>query len=96
MVIGTAKTTLAHYRMKMSTSQTGRDMDTAEMFNAFFASNFNMDDGPRGSQCPELEDSDCNNDQFHSTPKPSRICFPSCIPTNLWNLMGIIQESSKS
>lgn len=34
--------------------------------------------------------------RFHSTPKLSRICFPSWIPTNLWDLMGIMQESSKS
>ncbi|KAJ7411667.1 hypothetical protein BTVI_48805 [Pitangus sulphuratus] len=38
-----------------------RDRDKAEMFYAFFASVFNTDDGPRGSQCPELEDHDCEN-----------------------------------
>lgn len=52
MVIGSAKITLAHYRMKMLTSQTGKDMDMAEVFNVFFASIFNMGDGPRGSPVP--------------------------------------------
>ncbi|KAJ7427520.1 hypothetical protein WISP_06063 [Willisornis vidua] len=38
--------------------------DKTEVFNAFFDSVFNMDDGPRGSQCPELEDHDFENDQL--------------------------------
>ncbi|KAJ7400347.1 rna-directed dna polymerase from mobile element jockey-like [Pitangus sulphuratus] len=46
----------------MVTSQTGTDK--AEVFNAFFASVFNTNDGPRGSQCPELEDHNCKNDQL--------------------------------
>lgn len=33
---------------------TNRDMDKAEVLNTFFASIFNTDDRPRGSQCPEL------------------------------------------
>ncbi|KAF4792231.1 hypothetical protein TURU_123200 [Turdus rufiventris] len=44
-------------------------MDKAEMFNAFFASVFNIDDGPRGSQCLELEDYDCKNDQLPVNPE---------------------------
>ncbi|RMC04164.1 hypothetical protein DUI87_18983 [Hirundo rustica rustica] len=48
---------------------TNRDMDKAETFNAFFASVFNTDDGPRGFQCPELEDYDCENDQLPVNPK---------------------------
>ncbi|KAJ7399383.1 hypothetical protein BTVI_115488 [Pitangus sulphuratus] len=43
---------------------TNRDRDKAEVFDIFFASAFNTDDGPRGSQCPELEDHDCKNDQL--------------------------------
>lgn len=31
---------------------TDRDMDKAEVCYPFFASVFNMDDRPRGSQCP--------------------------------------------
>ncbi|KAJ7399987.1 hypothetical protein BTVI_109646 [Pitangus sulphuratus] len=41
-----------------------RDRDKAEVFNAFFASVFNMDDRPRGSQYPQLEDHDCRDDQL--------------------------------
>ncbi|KAJ7395326.1 hypothetical protein BTVI_155997 [Pitangus sulphuratus] len=39
------------------------------VFNAFFASVFNMDDRPGGSQCRELEDHDCENDQQPAHPK---------------------------
>lgn len=72
MVIDSAKTTLAHYRMRMFTSQTGRDMEKAEVFNAFFVCIFNTDDGQSGSQCPELENYDCENDQL---PVDSRIVW---------------------
>ncbi|KAJ7412767.1 hypothetical protein WISP_94612 [Willisornis vidua] len=44
-----------------------RDRGKAEEFNAFFA--LNMGDGPRGSQCPELEDHDCENDQLPADPE---------------------------
>ncbi|KAJ7419150.1 hypothetical protein BTVI_26427 [Pitangus sulphuratus] len=40
----------------------------AEGFNVFFASVFNTGDGPRGSQCPELEDHECENDQLPINP----------------------------
>ncbi|KAJ7425227.1 rna-directed dna polymerase from mobile element jockey-like [Pitangus sulphuratus] len=43
---------------------TNRDKDKAEMVNVFFASAFNTDDRPMGSQCPELEGQDCRNDQL--------------------------------
>lgn len=39
-------------------------MDKAQGFSTFFASIFNTDDGPRGSQCLELENHDCENDQL--------------------------------
>ncbi|KAJ7403501.1 hypothetical protein BTVI_76474 [Pitangus sulphuratus] len=48
---------------------TNRDRDKAEAFNAFFAFVFNADDGPRRSQCPELEDHDCENEQFPVDPE---------------------------
>ncbi|KAJ7406658.1 hypothetical protein BTVI_64975 [Pitangus sulphuratus] len=48
---------------------TNRDRDKTEVFNASFASVFNTHDGPRGSQCPELEDHDCRNDQLPVNPK---------------------------
>ncbi|KAJ7399311.1 hypothetical protein BTVI_116089 [Pitangus sulphuratus] len=35
----------------------------------FFASVFNTDDRPKGSQCPELEDHDCENDQLPVDPE---------------------------
>ncbi|RMC20639.1 hypothetical protein DUI87_01491 [Hirundo rustica rustica] len=41
-----------------------RDRDKAEMFNSFFASVFNTDDRPSGSQCPDLEDQHCEKDQL--------------------------------
>ncbi|KAJ7423793.1 rna-directed dna polymerase from mobile element jockey-like [Pitangus sulphuratus] len=50
----------------MVTSKTGTEK--AEVFNPFFASVFNMDDGPRGSQCPDLEDHDCKHDQLPVKP----------------------------
>lgn len=34
------------------------------MSNAFFVSVFNTDDGLKGSQCPELDDRDCEIDQL--------------------------------
>lgn len=36
----------------------------AEVFNAFFASLFKTDDQARGSQCPELDKHDCDNDEL--------------------------------
>lgn len=52
---------------------TTRDMDKAEEFNAFFAPAFSADDGPRGYQCPELEDHDSEN-QLLVDPELCRIC----------------------
>ncbi|KAJ7404859.1 hypothetical protein WISP_143116 [Willisornis vidua] len=46
-----------------------RERDKAEVFIAFFASVFNTDDGPRESQCPELEDHDYKNDQLPTDPE---------------------------
>ncbi|KAJ7413813.1 hypothetical protein WISP_88137 [Willisornis vidua] len=46
-----------------------RTRDKAGMFNAFFDSVFNMDDEPRRSQYPELEDHDCKNDQLPVNPE---------------------------
>ncbi|KAJ7399961.1 hypothetical protein BTVI_109722 [Pitangus sulphuratus] len=43
---------------------TNRVRNKAEVFNALFASVFNMDAESRGSQCPELEGHDCDNDQL--------------------------------
>ncbi|KAJ7403166.1 hypothetical protein BTVI_79711 [Pitangus sulphuratus] len=48
---------------------TNREKDMAETFNAFFASVFNTDDGPRGSQCPEPEGHDCEHDQLPADPE---------------------------
>ncbi|KAJ7424999.1 rna-directed dna polymerase from mobile element jockey-like [Pitangus sulphuratus] len=43
---------------------TNRDRDKTEVFNNFFSSVFNIDDGPRGFQSPELEDNGCEIDQL--------------------------------
>ncbi|KAJ7399959.1 hypothetical protein BTVI_109716 [Pitangus sulphuratus] len=57
---------------------------------------FHTDDGLRGSQCPELEDHDCKNDQLPVEPKIVQDLLLQLDPTNLWDLMGFITESSKS
>ncbi|RMC09404.1 hypothetical protein DUI87_14412 [Hirundo rustica rustica] len=44
-------------------------MAKEEVFNALFASVFNMDDKPRGSQCPGLEDHDWEIDQLPLDPE---------------------------
>ncbi|KAJ7421822.1 hypothetical protein WISP_41051 [Willisornis vidua] len=49
-----------------------RDIGKAEVFNDFLASVFNTDDEPRGSQCPELEDHDCENDRIPTNPEIAR------------------------
>ncbi|TRZ24909.1 hypothetical protein HGM15179_002130 [Zosterops borbonicus] len=59
---------------------TNRDMDTAEVFNAFSASTFNMDDGPRGSQCPEMEDPDGENEQVPFNPETEQDLLPQLDP----------------
>ncbi|KAJ7396949.1 rna-directed dna polymerase from mobile element jockey-like [Pitangus sulphuratus] len=41
----------------------------AEMFDTFFASVFNMNDGPRGSQWPELEYHDYKSDPVSADPE---------------------------
>lgn len=44
---------------------TNRDRDKTEVvFKAFFASVFSTDDGLRDTQCPELENHDCKNNQL--------------------------------
>lgn len=43
---------------------TNRDRDKTEVFKAFFASVFSTDDGLRETQCPELENHDCENNQL--------------------------------
>ncbi|GAB0195585.1 hypothetical protein GRJ2_002023800 [Grus japonensis] len=48
---------------------TNRDIDKAEMFNAFFTSVFNTDDRLWDPRCPELEDRDCGNDKLPADPK---------------------------
>ncbi|KAJ7420213.1 hypothetical protein WISP_49407 [Willisornis vidua] len=57
------------YRNTIGLLQEEEDRDKAEGFNTFFASVFNMDDKPRASQCPELEDHDWENDQLPAEPE---------------------------
>ncbi|KAJ7414510.1 hypothetical protein WISP_84040 [Willisornis vidua] len=75
---------------------TNRDRDKAEVFDAFFASIFNTDDGPREFQCPQLEDHDCENDQLLINPEIMQDLLLELIPTNPWGMMGFIPKSSKS
>ena len=49
------------------TSQTG--IGKAEMFNAFFASVFNADDGLWGPGCSELEDHEGGDDKLPTDPE---------------------------
>ena len=48
---------------------TNRDIDKAEMFNAFFALVFNTDDGLWDPQSPGLEHHDCENDKLPTSPE---------------------------
>lgn len=80
--------------MRMVTSQTGKK---PEMFNAFFVSVFNTDDGPRGYPwSSELEDHDCDNDELPVVPEIVGSAAPAEFSLNLWGLMEFIKEFSKS
>ncbi|KAJ7406273.1 snRNA-activating protein complex subunit 3 [Willisornis vidua] len=68
---------------------TNRDRDKAEVFV------FNTCDGPRGSQCPELEDQDCKNDQIPVDPELVQDLLLHLNPYYLWGLIEFIQEYSK-
>ncbi|KAF4793609.1 hypothetical protein TURU_109620 [Turdus rufiventris] len=57
---------------------TNRNIDKAEVFNAFFASVFNMDDRPEGSQCLELEDMAVRTVDFLLTLNLCRIYWLMC------------------
>lgn len=50
-------------------------MDMAEVFNVSLPV-FSTDDGLRGSQCPELEDCDCENVQLLVNPKVAGFAAP--------------------
>lgn len=65
-----------------------------EVFKASFASAFNTDDGPRGSQCLELEAQDCENDHLPVDLELCRIGCSSLISTNPWALLKFVGESS--
>ncbi|KAJ7408401.1 hypothetical protein WISP_121091 [Willisornis vidua] len=65
---------------------TNWDKDKAGKFNAVFASVFNMDDRPRGSQSLELEDHDCENDQLPVDPE---IVQDLLLPLDPYKSMGM-------
>lgn len=48
---------------------TNRDTDKAEMFNAFFPTFFNSDDGLKDSQRTELENHVCSNGELPASPE---------------------------
>jgi len=51
---------------------TDKHMGKAEMFNAFFASVFNAEDGLWDPACPDLEDHDSGNDKLPTNPERVR------------------------
>ncbi|GAB0207774.1 hypothetical protein GRJ2_003243100 [Grus japonensis] len=55
---------------------TNRDIDEAEMFNAFFTSVFNTNDGPRDLQSPVLEDRDWGDDKLPANSTCLRFAAP--------------------
>ncbi|KAJ7410779.1 RNA-directed DNA polymerase from mobile element jockey [Pitangus sulphuratus] len=77
----------------MVTSQTGTK--TRQRCLMPFLSVFNTDDRPRESQCPELEDHDCENGQLPGDLETVRDLLLQPVPTSLWGLMGFIQEILK-
>lgn len=48
---------------------TNKDINNAEMFNAFFAFVFNIDNGHWGLRCHVLECRDCGNDKLPDNPR---------------------------
>ncbi|KAJ7419094.1 hypothetical protein BTVI_26745 [Pitangus sulphuratus] len=64
---------------------TNRDRNKVEVFNATFTSVFSMDDGRRGSQFPDLEDHDCENDQL---PVDSEIVWDLLLQLEPYKCMG--------
>lgn len=59
---GRAEITLNNYRMRTVTSQRGTE--TRQRFSRPFLLVFSTDDGLRETQCPELENHDCENNQL--------------------------------
>ena len=51
---------------------TDSDIGKTEMFNTFFTSVFNADDGLQDPGCPELEDHDGGNDKLPTDPERVR------------------------
>ncbi|TRZ09559.1 hypothetical protein HGM15179_017547 [Zosterops borbonicus] len=64
--VGSAKNTIGPFQDEDG-HLADRDRNKAEVLNAAFASSFETD-GPRGSQCSELEDHDCENDKLLVNP----------------------------
>lgn len=76
------------------------------MFNSFFASVIRTDDTPRGYQCPEMENHDCDNDQLPINPEllwdlwlhldPYKSMGPGgSHPKVLKGLVGVLQSSQE-
>lgn len=70
-------------------------IDKAEVFNAFFTSALNMDNGLRESQSQSWRVM-TENENSQLSLKMCVMCCSSWILTYLWDLRGFIQESSKS
>lgn len=60
-------------------------MDKTRGLSTFFASIFHMDDGPRESQCPELENHNSENDQL---PVDSGIVWDLLLQLDPYKSMG--------
>lgn len=94
MAKGRVEITSVDSRMGMMVSPHKQGHGHGGGVNAFFVSVFSIDDGPRGSQCLELEDQDCENDQL---PVDLELCSMVCsksISTNPRDMLKFVRESS--
>ncbi|KAJ7412548.1 hypothetical protein BTVI_46018 [Pitangus sulphuratus] len=74
---------------------TDRDRHKAEVFNAFFASVFNMDDGPGGLSALSWRTTTAPMISSQLTLKLCVIYCSSWIPRNLWGLMEFSQNPQR-
>lgn len=93
MAIGSVKITSAHYRMRMVSLETGTRQRCLRHFLPP-SSTWVMGQGSLSALSWRTMTERIINSQF--TLELCEICSSSWIRTNLWSLMGFIQESSKN